>query len=61
MPQKRRKNGNRRWLSLGRLAGTFDVSSLGWLFSATLIKNAHSVAQVAYKDTGTLKYIHTYV
>lgn len=34
-------------------------ASLGCLFSATLIKNAHSVAHVAYKDTGT--HTHTHV
>lgn len=33
-------------------------ASLGCLFSATLIKNAHSVAHVAYKDTGTHTHTH---
>lgn len=36
-------------------------ASLGCLFSATLIKNAHSVAHVAYKDTGTHTHTHTHV
>lgn len=31
--------------------------AFGCLFSATLIKSAHSVSHVAYKDTGT--YAHT--